>query len=88
MRGLGKEDKVAVLLVYKLLSHLFNNTDQSKVIQVEMFRSMNSKVQVWADNTQALLLLMSPVRESRSQDSVSVPTELHEAPGIPMVFNN
>lgn len=43
MRGLGKEDKVAVLLVYKLLSHLLNDIDHSEVIQGEMFRSINSK---------------------------------------------
>lgn len=86
MKGLGKEDKVAALLVYKLLSHLFNNIDHSKVIQVEIFRSINSRV--YGLTTPALLFIMSPDCESRNQVSISISTELHKVSGILMVFNN
>lgn len=87
MKGLGKEDKVAALLVYKLLSHLVNNIDHSKGIQVEIFRSINSRV-YGLTTPQALLFIMSPDCESRNQVSISISTELHKASGIPVVFNN
>lgn len=76
-RHLGKECKVAASVVYKLLNHLFNNINHSKVIQVETFGCINSTVQT--DNTQVLLLIMSPHWESRNQVSISKSSDLEQS---------